>query len=250
MEFNDQIINMEVGVMKGTVKLLSISLIALTASSASLAVSPIYVGGSLGYAIIDTPNSNVFSTATPDPSTDTIGVTATEDTRGSLGGSAYIGYDLNKTWAVELGYTVYGESNYKSTQTQSGTNDGTNTSKLSYDTHTYDLFLKGSTPISGNFSAFGKLGVSYVLQNNDYSTDSGYPVIPVDTSEIVTPKSGSNTYTAFRPAAAFGATYNFNPTVSTSLFMQGFLGEGDFDSDQDAIASSYLVGVAFNFHFS
>lgn len=234
--------------MKGNVKILSISALTLAISSTAFANSPIYVGGSLGYSMLNTPDSQVFSLATPDPSSDTVTQTESEDSRGGMGGSVYVGYDFTQNWALELGYTIYGDSNYKSTQTQTGTNDGTNTAKMDYDTRSYDLFFKGTAPVSSNFSLFGKLGVSYVSQEDDYDNPAGTPTITTDSSQLTTPKTGDETYTAFRPSGALGATYSFNSTVSTSLFFQGFMGQGDFDSDQDAIGSGYLVGLALNVH--
>ena len=225
------------------IALVGIGSIALASSSFA---HNIYVGGGFGYSALNTPSGDAFTT-TADSGSITYNENSSSTELGGLGGNLFAGYGLNENWAVELGYTNYGESDYDSQQIQynDGDQSGTSNASLSYKTHTYDLFLRGNMPLTDKFGVFAKAGLSYVNQKVDYTNsnvDSG-PDMPINSGGFTTPKLGSNTYTAFRPAGGLGFNFKINDTFSAQMFAQGFLGSGDIDSDQDAIASGYIVGA-------
>lgn len=245
-----------------------IKLIALILSTSGLLVAEssyadgkgFYMGASAGYSALNTPSGDVFATGASNSET-LIMETGSSSDIGGFGGSLFVGYNLNQTFAVELGYTSYAESNYKSTQAQYqniGTDDNgntewaytsTNSSSVSYNTYSVDLFLKGSIPVIAKVNAFAKVGASYVNQSVDYSNPAGLPSISLDNSKLATPDTGTNSYTAIRPSGALGLSFQATEHLTTSIFAQGFLGRGDMDTDNSAIASAYLVGASLAYTF-
>ena len=227
----------------------------LTAESSYAADKGFYVGASAGYSSINTPGGSAYNVGTSTTNT-LITQTSSDSTAGGFGGSLFAGYNINQTFAVELGYTSYADSNYSSDQSQY-TNIGednwaynsSNSSSLNYKTYSIDLFLKGIVPVIAQVSAFAKLGVSYVSQSVDYVNPTGTPTINIDNSTLATPDAGNNTYTAFRPAGAIGLSYKVTENLSTSIFAQGFLGKGDIQTENDAIATAYIVGASVTYDF-
>lgn len=216
-----------------------------------------YIGASAGYSALNTPSGSAFNAGGEyDSGTELAVQTSSTSDTGGFGGSLFVGYNINSTYAVELGYTTYAESSYKSSQSNY-TADGdawdytnqTNTSSVTYNTNSIDLFLKGTVPVIAQVSAFAKVGLSYVRQSVDYSDPVGTPAITIDNGRFATPDSGVNTYNAIRPAAALGLTYQATEHLSTSLFAQGFLGRGDFETENDAIASAYIIGASVAYDF-
>lgn len=220
----------------------------LATSSSNASAQGFYMGASAGYSALNTPSGTAFDVGTVGE-TLVMQTSSTSDT-GGFGGGLFAGYNINKNFAVEVGYTSYANSNYDSEQTQYDEDNvslGSNSSSIDYTTYSIDLFLKGTTEVVGQVSAFAKVGVSYVNQEVDYSSPSGIPSISVDNSNFATPNVGTSTYTALRPAGAIGLSYQATPHLSTAIFAQGFLGEGDFSTDKDAIASAYVVGASVTY---
>ncbi len=215
-----------------------------------------YVGASAGYSSINTPSGNVFVSQSNNNNLLNV-ETSSSSTGGGFGGNLFAGYNINKNIAVELGYTSYAQSQYNAAYAQYkniGTDewvytDHTNSSSISYNTYSIDAFLKGSMPILAQLSAFAKIGLSYVSQSVDYQNPTGTPTIDVNNGALATPGSGTNTYTAVRPAGALGFTYQINEHFSSSLFAQGFLGDGDLETDKSAIATAYLLGASLTYAF-
>jgi hypothetical protein len=233
-------------------KKLLVTTLILSAASITLinanAATNFYVGGSAGYSALNTPTGSAFTVTNTDPG-ETVYETGSKNDAGGFGSGLFAGYTINPFWAVELGYTNYAETSYESSQSgydnASPTDISTNTATLSYNTYSVDLFFKGTLPLQEKLSAFAKVGVSYVNQAVDYTNpSSGDPTISINGDTFATPKMGKNTYTAYRPAGGLGFTYAINDRFSASLFGQGFIGSGDFETDQDAIASAYLVGAS------
>jgi hypothetical protein len=212
------------------------------------ASSNIYFGVSLGCSSLNTPSYSAFKVSDKHQDT-TVYQTESKDDAGFFGGGLYAGYNINQFLAVELGYTNYADTNYSSSQSSyqnsSPSEISTNKATLSYNTYSVDLFFKGTLPLQEKLSAFAKLGLSYVNQTVDYrNSTSGDTTINVNDDAFATPKLGKNIYTAYRPAGGMGFTYTINEIFSASLFCQGFIGSGNFETDQDAIASAYLVGAS------
>lgn len=219
------------------------------------AASNLYVGAGLGYSALDTPEGDAF-TVNADTDSTSYREDSSSTVMGGLGGTVYLGYHINSTWALELGYTSYADSDYESQQTQynqvviSSQDSSTSNASLSYSTHSYDLFLKSTTPVTDKVSLFAKAGLSYVNQTVDYTNTGTTPVIPVNGGNFAEPTAGSETYNAVRPAGGLGLHVTINDWLATEVFVQGFLGEGDFSSEADAIASGYILGASLVFSFA
>jgi OOP family OmpA-OmpF porin len=122
-------------------------------------------------------------------------------------GKFFGGYQIDKTFAVEAGYTDFGSSNYTYA---SGNNAGAIDSK----SHSFYVAGKGSIPINEQFSAFGKLGVAY-NKNTVHATGLATPYL-----------NGDNNRTALY--ASVGAEYALNQKVSLSLEYE-YYGKNDID---------------------
>ena len=68
-----------------------------------------------------------------------------------FGGRLYGGYQFTENWAVELGWTLYADTDV--------TVGGTKTDMSQW---AIDLVAKGIIPLSNGFSVYGKLGPAYV----------------------------------------------------------------------------------------
>ncbi|CAN7654268.1 outer membrane beta-barrel protein [Pseudoduganella sp. LjRoot289] len=138
-------------------------------------------------------------------------------------GKVYGGYQLDKTWAVEGGYTDFGSSDYKYSV---GTNNGSIDSK----SHSFYVAGKGSYPINDQFSAFGKLGVAY-NKNTAHGTGLAVPYTSGDSNR-------TNLY------ASVGAEYALNQKVSLSLEYEHY---GKNDIDQGRKKGAVSLGARYNF---
>ncbi|KQW90085.1 flagellar motor protein MotB [Massilia sp. Root418] len=138
-------------------------------------------------------------------------------------GKIYGGYQIDKTWAVEGGYTDFGSSNYKYSV---GTNNGAIDSK----SHSFYVAGKGSYPINDQLSAFGKLGVAY-NKNDVHGTGLAAPYAVGDSNR-------TNLY------ASVGAEYAINQKVSLSLEYEHY---GKNDIDQGRKKGAVTLGARYNF---
>jgi hypothetical protein len=205
-------------------------------------MSNFYVGGSLGYSELDTPDgtSSVISVSIPGVGDVSTLLNETPTNQGGLGSNAFIGYNFTNNWAAELNYTNYAETKYSQTVDQTNPAGSTsNSGEISYNTYSIDLFVKGTVLLKDKWSAFAKLGASYVSQDVDSSAYQAF-----STGIFAVAKNGKNTYTDIRPSGALGLTYDFNQHLSSAVFGQGFVGKGDMNTDESAIASAYLIGAS------
>lgn len=243
--------------MKNKIRVLTLLLSAsgLFAANAHADGQGFYIGASAGYSALNTPGGDAFSVTSSTGSALYVEDSSSSDI-GGFGGNIFAGYNFNKNFAVEVGYTKYADSNYSSTQSEYAGSAGDyslvgtpNNASIDYSTSSIDLFAKGTMPIMAQVSGFAKVGVSYVMQGVDYTNPTGTPDISLDSGSFATPESGNTTQTALRPSGALGLSYQATEHLSASIFAQGFLGEGDFSSDSSAIASAYLVGASVSYDF-
>jgi OOP family OmpA-OmpF porin len=138
-------------------------------------------------------------------------------------GKVYGGYQIDKTFAVEGGYTDFGSSSYKYSV---GANNGAIDSKA----HSFYLAGKASVPINDQFSAFGKLGVAF-NKNEVHGTGLAAPYAIGDSSR-------NNLY------ASVGAEYALNQKVSLSLEYEHY---GKNDVEQGRKKGAVSLGARYNF---
>jgi OOP family OmpA-OmpF porin len=128
--------------MSNKKKLLSLAAGSLAglflASTASAAISGVYVGGQLGWGV-----TNIFH------GVNTQGQ-KTQDT--GLAGRLFGGYEFNQNIGAELGYMRFSNATVKH---ESG----------DIQTYAVDIAAKGMMPLQNGFGVYGKLGVAYLNEN-------------------------------------------------------------------------------------
>jgi OOP family OmpA-OmpF porin len=200
-----------------TKKILLASFAAAAFSSAASASAPgIYVGGNLGWS-----NTNASISDLNDR-----GFVARGDVKST--GFAWglnAGYQFDKNWAAELGYTNFAKT------TATLTNFAPLNLTGSYNLSTYSLVAKGILPFDNGFGVYGKLGVAYVR-----GTDLTMNIPGVGTFR------GDN-QNAWRPTAGVGVKYDFNQNVSADFSVTRIFKGGKLDNNADVA----MVGLTYNF---
>jgi OOP family OmpA-OmpF porin len=106
-------------------------------------------------------------------------------------GKVFAGYNFDKTWAVEAGYTDFGDKNYSYTSNGS-------TGSIHTDSSAFYVAGKATMLVNERVSVFGKLGA---IENRDKISGSGLSAGSRDDNK-------TNLY------AAVGAEYAINQKVS------------------------------------
>src|SRR5471030_597336 len=137
---------------------------------------------------------------------------------------AVSGDDIDKTWAVEGGYTDFGSKGYDYTNGATGAAGSIHT-----DAHSLYLAGKGTLPINDQFNVFGKLGAA---RNHN----------SVDATGDAAGLNGSGSKTALY--ASVGGEYLLNKNVSLSLEYENY---GKNDIDVGRKTGAITAGVRYNF---
>ncbi len=137
-------------------------------------------------------------------------------------GKIFAGYNIDKTFAVEAGYTDFGKSDYN--YTLNGV-DGRAASK----SDSFYLAGKASMPVNEQFGVFGKLGVS-----RNHSS--------VETSGAALGSGVGGNKTALY--ASVGGEYALNKNVSLSLEYEHY---GKNESDLGRKTGAIAAGLRYNF---
>ncbi len=140
-------------------------------------------------------------------------------------GRAFLGYDMNRYFAVEAGYTYFFN--------QAKFNEGavqTNKAKL---THDVDLMLKGKLPVVENFDLFAKVGVNYLMTKLDKDKLFG------NTTET--------NRKAFNVGYGAGADYYITPNVIASVEWLRFNGNAKQDNKYQPNTDAFMVGLRYKF---
>ena len=132
---------------------------SLSASFACADPGP-YVGGGIGraHARFD---SGSFASNSPNIVDST--------NANKTGETLFAGYDVNRNWAVEGGYTHFGtfKYNYGGINALAG-----GSGQATYGASSWWLAGKGTLPVSSSFDLFGKLGLSENRARDSESTNS------------------------------------------------------------------------------
>jgi opacity protein-like surface antigen len=144
------------------------------------------------------------------------GATAGSSDGYKAGGKIFGGYDLDKTWGVEAGYTDFRSSSFDYTV-------GGVPGHVESDGHSVYLAGKATAAMNDQFGVFGKLGVA---QNKASMSGS------VSASDSKTEAYG-----------AIGAQYNLNKQVALTLEYERYGKSKDFGAKADA----WTVGARYNF---
>lgn len=146
---------------------------------------------------------------------------ATDDHSGNkASGKIFAGYNIDKTFAVEGGYTDFGSQSYNYTLNGA---DG----HLQSDSHSFYVAGKASAPINEQVAVFGKLGAA---RNHDGVSGSG-------AAAGVQGDSKTGLY------ASVGAQYALNKNVALTAELEHYGKGGDFGRKSSALA----VGARYSF---
>lgn len=130
------------------------------------------------------------------------------------------GYEFDKTWGVEAGYTNFGSQDYNFTQ-------GGAAGRIDTDSHSLYVAGKASAPINEQVSVFGKLGAA---RNHDGVSGSG-------AAAGVQGDSKTGLY------ASVGAQYAVNKNVALTAELEHYGKGADFGRKSSALA----IGARYNF---
>lgn len=130
------------------------------------------------------------------------------------------GYEFDKTFGVEAGYTNFGSKAYSFTQ-------GGVPGRIEADSHSFYVAGKASMPVNEQVSGFGKLGAS---RNHGGVSGSGV-------AAGVQGDSKTGLY------ASVGAQYALNKNVALTAEVEHYGKAADFGRKSSAIA----VGARYNF---
>ncbi len=174
--------------------------------------------GTMGAAHAEGPYVGVGVT-TADHATSIGGATGVSGDGYKASGKLFGGFDLDKTWGVEAGYTDFRSSHYNYT---TGTAGGT----ASSDGHSFYVAGKATAPLNENFSVYGKLGVA----QNKATLTASVPTL-------------SRSYSKTEGYGALGAQYNLNKQVALTLEYERYGKSRDFGAKADA----WTVGARYSF---
>lgn len=191
-------------------------LFALVASAAALAGTSAYAADDAGTAYIgagvvgshykfDVPNATSVSDRSGDKAT----------------GKIYAGYNIDKTWAVEGGYTDFGKKGYDYTT-------GGAAGHVQTKANSFYVAGKGTFPVNEQVALFGKLGVA---RNHNDVTTTGIASVSGDANK-------SALY------ASVGAEYAINKNVKVSLEYENY---GKNNVDLGRKNGAITAGVRYNF---
>ncbi|MDR1057732.1 MAG: outer membrane beta-barrel protein [Coxiellaceae bacterium] len=140
-------------------------------------------------------------------------------------GRAFLGFDINRYFALEGGYTYFfNKPKFK-------TAAGVETGKVKR-THNVDVMGKIKAPVVDNFDLYAKLGVNYLMAGFDEVT--GYPK----------PDSRNN----FNVAYGAGADYYITPNIIANAEWLRFNGKAKTsDSKYQPATDAFLIGLRYKF---
>ncbi|CAL7959544.1 Outer membrane protein [Gammaproteobacteria bacterium] len=146
-------------------------------------------------------------------------------------GRAFLGYDLNKYFAAEFGYSYF----FNQTKiTRIAVND------YKINTQSFDLVGKGKLPILDKFSLFAKFGIGCLLSNvraqTSPETMSGF----------------ANNRTAFNVVYGIGADYNFTPNIIANIEWLRVNGKLKWVNNSDLsklqrYTDAFMIGLRYKF---
>lgn len=140
-------------------------------------------------------------------------------------GRAFLGYDLNRYFALEAGYT------YFFVQPKEKNTAGTEQNKIKR-THNIDVMGKVKAPVADNFDLYAKLGVNYLMSDFDKKT-GGQLVITEDSRKY------------FNVAYGAGADYCITPNIIANVEWLRFNGSAKIDKHYQPNTDAFMIGLRY-----
>lgn len=158
-----------------------------------------------------------------------------KDDKG-FGGRAFIGYDINKYFAIEGGYTYFGnkaklntqETDYIVTPPET-TNADPIVKNYKIKTQAFDVVGKIKAPVADSFDLYAKLGVGYLMTKGEY--------VEVKTANV-TSDDKDNSVTNNKISLAFGAGVDYSVTPNVIINAEWFHLNGHTKLVKDTDAKS------------
>lgn len=198
--------------MKATKRLTHVILSSIAAGSIATAASAAtlpagYVGLQLGqghthYSVSDVTGKNFTVTSAK-----------IDDTK--VAGRVFGGYQFNENFATELGYTYYGNTEFKNMNGTAGNNGR-------IQEYAYDLVVKPILPLQNNFNLYAKGGVAYIRAKTSGNL--------------------SHDENKTRPTYGLGLCFDANNNVPVDLSWSRVQNSGNIPN-----ADLFAVGVAYRF---
>ncbi len=186
-----------------------------------------YVGLGLGDGSLGTPNHYAF--------TSTLSGSHTQE---GFSGRVFGGVNINPCLGLEIGYSIYAQSQYRGTTT-------TSSSTITYNAHTYDAVAKAYLPIGrSGFQLYGILGAARVAETVNYQ-NGGVPL----NGTIATPNNGTSHSYKTRPLYGIGTGYEFGPHITMRGEYTLISRLGDFKNSATAIPFMNLITANLVYHF-
>jgi OmpA-OmpF porin, OOP family len=188
------------------------------ASNLYAATPGVYVGGQLGAGNInqkgftkqDVVDINQY--ALNGHSYTLTNVRASANDKYNLAGRLFVGYQIDPTFAMELGYTQFGKVNSSASGTLNYSGNRYNENfHYSVQSKAIDLVGKAIYPVGNGFNVYGKLGAAYIMEKATYYSQF---VTPADgTSSLKAHASANKIY----PTFGVGASYDITPNVAADV---------------------------------
>lgn len=188
-----------------------------------------YLGGGIGRGEIDFDGGS-FASNSPNVVDSKIS--------SKTGYAAFGGYDFNRNWAVEGGYTHFGKFNYNYTGT--GTIAPTSSAQASYTGSSFWLAGKGTLPVSSAVDLFGKLGLS-----ENRAKDSASSNDPALDAVLGTPYTRNKNHVGL--LLGLGGEYHVNKAVGVRVEYDDYGKFGTSGAQNLAHLSMWSADLAYHF---
>lgn len=210
----------------------------LAASAAFLAIpqaqalsqdgSGAYLGGGLGRSRLSFDGGSFASNSA--------NVADSQD-RTKNGYTGFVGYDFNRNWALEAGYTRLGKFNYNYTGVNALAGA---TGQAGYTASSWWLAGKGTVALTDRFDLYGKLGLAENRARDSVATNSaGLDAILGSPATRNTSKSSV--------LAGLGAEYHLTKAVGVRLEYDNYGRFGASGSQNLAKAGEWTADLAYHF---
>lgn len=197
-----------------------------------------YLGAQAGYGKADYGSD--FKKFTHDPNY----FSSASSSEGNLAGRVFGGYQFNPYFAMETGFTLFSNNEYKGSGVDPWGNAYSTGFKL--ETWTWDVVGKAILPFStftkapNPLSVFAEAGTALVNAHADVNDTTG--------------TFSSGTSRQWKPLLGAGASYRFNPNLSVDVNYQHIFGEKtSFYNDPEVklqVPSADFVGIGLAYHFA
>lgn len=161
----------------------------------------------------------------------------------NVGVRPYVGYAINRFFALELGWTYLGNARiYNFNQLQPTDYTKLTTIKNS----AYDVSINFNAPINDCYGVFGRLGVAYLISNHSLNWRTVPFVIPINQfplqpNQIPTRRNSTNYNVTF----GAGVYYNFTPKARMEIAWTRFEGNSSMDDSYQPNSNFFSLGASY-----